>query len=154
MANTNNTTSDIVVNARFVDTDEDTILLKFFTDKEQRLMRGAHDVHVVPSSELEALHNGAYSKFTNGNYTVDVNLLKNDHRAVQVMLFAKEDNVILNDVVFEIKVWNSKKLADASVPHHGLAISEEYVVAERLGAESGDAPTSPKKQKLDEHAQD
>ncbi|ABI13864.1 telokin-like protein-20 [Anticarsia gemmatalis multiple nucleopolyhedrovirus] len=153
MASTNSTTSDIVVRARVVPASDGETVLEFGAENEHRLMKGAHDVRIMPSDELEALHDSPHTVITCGEYTVEFNLSSRDRREAQALLSVKRDDVLVSGGVFRLKLWNNKKLADTPVPHHGPA-EEENVVAERFGSESGDAPSSPKKQKLDESEQD
>ncbi|AUR45097.1 telokin-like protein [Spilosoma obliqua nucleopolyhedrosis virus] len=154
MANTNITTSDIVVRARVLVEDDDNTVLEFEAENEHRLMKGAHEVHVVVSPELDALHNGPYNEITLGDYTFHYNLMESNRFGAQVMLFVKKDDIKIAGPVFRLHVWNSKKSVVAP-PHYDTeaAPAEEGPVAERFGAESSDAPPSPKKQKLDEHEQ-
>ncbi|ABF50306.1 telokin [Antheraea pernyi nucleopolyhedrovirus] len=152
MASTNSTTSDIVVKARAVSASDGQTVLEFVAENEHRLMRGAHDVRIVPSAELEALHDSPHSVITCGDYTVEFNLSSRDLRAGQAMLFVKRDDASVAGAVFRLRLWNSKKFADAPAPHHGPA--EESADTECAGSELGDAPPSPKKQKLDEREQD
>ncbi|AGR57106.1 TLP [Choristoneura rosaceana nucleopolyhedrovirus] len=155
MANTSSTTSDIVVKARVLVADDDGMVLEFEAENEHCLMKGAHDVRVIASPELDALHNGPYNEITLGDYTFHYNLIDSDRFGAQVMLFVKRNNIKISGAVFRLKVWNSKMRIVAPPQHEAeLAFAEEGAVAERSGSELGDAPPSPKKQKLDEHEQD
>ncbi|QDL56968.1 hypothetical protein QKQ66_gp077 [Dione juno nucleopolyhedrovirus] len=149
MANTSNTTSDIVVIAHVVVEDEESTLLEFTSENEHTLSRGAHKVQVKLAPELDALNNGPYNEMTLGDYTFVYNQTADG--GGKALLFAENERVEIAGAVFRLKVWNYKKRA---VPHHEPQPAEEDVVAERSGSESGDAPPSPKKQKLDEHGQD
>ncbi|AAC59084.1 unknown [Orgyia pseudotsugata multiple nucleopolyhedrovirus] len=155
MANTSSTTSDIVVRARVLIADDEGTLLEFEAENEHCLMRGAHEVRVIASPELDALHNGPYNEIALGDYTFHFNLVAANRFGAQVMLFAKRDDIKVSGAVFRLKVWNSKKRAVAP-PHHEPepVPAEEGAVADRAEPESGDAPPSPKKQKLDEREQD
>ncbi|AJD09230.1 telokin-like protein-20 [Condylorrhiza vestigialis mutiple nucleopolyhedrovirus] len=153
MASTNSTTSDIVVRARVVLANDGETVLEFGAKNEHRLMKGAHDVRIVPSDELEALHDSPHSVITCGDYTVEFNLSSRDKREAQALLSVKRDDMLVSGAVFRLKLWNNKKFVDTSAPHYEPA-EEESVVAERFESESGDAPPSPKKQKLDQSEQD
>ncbi|AAP29859.1 telokin-like protein [Choristoneura fumiferana multiple nucleopolyhedrovirus] len=155
MANTSKTTPDIVVKVRVFFADYDVTVLEFEAENEHCLMKGAHDVRVIASPELDALHNGPYNLITLGNYTFHYNLVDSDRFGAQVMLYVKSDNIKISGAVFRLKVWNSKKRVVAPPQHEPeSARAEEGAFAERPGPEFGDASPSPKKQKLDEHEQD
>jgi hypothetical protein len=136
------------VKASVVHASDDETVLEFGAENEHCLMKGAHDVHIMPSDELETLHDSPHSVITCGDYTVVFNLSNNDRRAGQAMLFVKQDNACVAGAVFMLKLWNNKKLVDAPTPHDEPA-EEESVVAERVEPESGDALSFYKKQKLD-----
>lgn len=148
MANTSSITSDIVVTAHVVTADDDKTLLEFRTKNEHNLMKGAHNVQIVPSLDLDVLNNGPYNTITLGNYLIEFN---ETHTSGASLLFAKDDQIKVSGSVFRLKVWNYKKHALA---HHEPEPVVEEPVAECLGSEPGEAPSSPKKQKLDEHRQD
>lgn len=152
MTNTSSITSDIVVRARVLFENDDETVLEFQTENEHSLMRGAHNVQVIASPELDALHNGAYNIIVPDNYTVLYNLVDGERHKAQALLFAKPEDgsmTTIRGVVFKLHVWNSKKRVEAPI-HHEPAEED----TESFGAELGDSPSSPKKQKLDGQGQD
>lgn len=154
MANTSNITSDIVVRACVLIANNDETVLEFRTENEHSLLRGAHNVQVLASPELDALHNGAYNIIVPDKYTVVYNLVDGERHKAQALLFAKPeegDVTTIQGAVFKLHIWNNKKRVEAPT-HHGPA--EEDALAESFGSESGDSPSSPKKQKLDGQGQD